>query len=312
MDRKYGLIGLAAVVITVIAIIGFGLYGSNSHTSNSIQNTGGQIQIVAAENFWGSLIQQLGGTHVAVTSFVTDPNADPHEYESSAVDARAVAKAQLVVVNGAGYDDWALKLISADNNPNQTVLNAANLLGIPNGTNPHLWYNPNYVNATVKQMYLDLVKIDPSNASYYKQQYETLNTSLAQVDGRMSEIRQQFAGTKVASTESIFVYLANATGLDLVSPPEFMNAVSEGVDPSAQGIVQFENLLENRSVSVLVYNEQTINPLTQQMQQIAVQHNVTTVGVTETIQPQNVTFQVWMNAELLSLQNALNASKLKQ
>ena len=312
MDRKYGLIGLAAVVITVIAIIGFGLYGSNSHTSNSIQNTGGQIQIVAAENFWGSLIQQLGGTHVAVTSFVTDPNADPHEYESSAVDARAVAKAQLVVVNGAGYDDWALKLISADNNPNQTVLNAANLLGIPNGTNPHLWYNPNYVNATVKQMYLDLVKIDPSNASYYKQQYETLNTSLAQVDGRMSEIRQQFAGTKVASTESIFVYLANATGLDLVSPPEFMNAVSEGVDPSAQGIVQFENLLENRSVSVLVYNEQTINPLTQQMQQIAVQHNVTTVGVTETIQPQNVTFQVWMNAELLSLQNALNASKLRQ
>lgn len=312
MDRKYGLIGLAAVVITVIAIIGFGLYGSNSHTSNSIQNTGGQIQIVAAENFWGSLIQQLGGTHVAVTSFVTDPNADPHEYESSAVDARAVAKAQLVVVNGAGYDDWALKLISADNNPNQTVLNAANLLGIPNGTNPHLWYNPNYVNATVKQMYLDLVKIDPSNASYYKQQYETLNTSLAQVDGRMSEIRQQFAGTKVASTESIFVYLANATGLDLVSPPEFMNAVSEGVDPSAQGIVQFENLLENRSVSVLVYNEQTINPLTQQMQQIAVQHNVTTVGVTETIQPQNVTFQVWMSAELLSLQNALNASKLRQ
>jgi zinc/manganese transport system substrate-binding protein len=203
-----------------------------------------------------------------------------------------------------------LKLISADNNPNQTVLNVADFLGIPNGTNPHLWYDPTYVNATVKHMYLDLVKIDPANASYYKQQYAALNASLAQVDGRMSEIKQQFAGTKVAATESIFVYLANATGLDLISPPAFMDAVAEGVDPPAQSIVQFENQLESGNVSVLVYNEQTVNPITQQMKQIAAQNNITMVGVTETIQPPDVPFQVWMNAELIGLQNALNANTL--
>ncbi len=314
---KYGMIGLAAVVVAIAAIAGLARYGGSGRTSNitvsnSTLSAGKQIQIVAAENFWGSLIQQLGGTHVNVTSIVTDPNADPHEYESGSAGARAVAKAQLVIVNGAGYDDWALKLMSADNNPNQTVLNVADLLRIPNGTNPHLWYNPVYVNATVKQMYLDLVKIDPSNASYYKQQYATLNASLAQVDGRMSEIGQQFAGIKVASTESIFVYLANATGLDLVSPPAFMNAVAEGVDPPAQSVVQFENQLESGNVSVLVYNEQTVNPLTQQMKQIAAQHNITIVGVTETIQPPDVTFQTWMNAELLNLQNALNANTLGQ
>ena len=124
-----------------------------------------------------------------MTSIVTDPNADPHEYESNAADARAIANANLVIVNGVGYDDWALKLISANNNPNQTVLNVAENLGIANGSNPHLWYNPVYVNATVKQMYLDLVKIDPKDAGYYKQQYEALNASLAQVDGRMTEIK---------------------------------------------------------------------------------------------------------------------------
>jgi zinc/manganese transport system substrate-binding protein len=248
--------------------------------------------------------------HVNVTSIVTDPNADPHEYESSAANAREISNAKLVIVNGVGYDDWALKLISSSSNPNQMVLNVAELLEISNGSNPHLWYNPTYVNATVKQMYLDLVKIDPSNASYYKQRYENVTASLAQVDGRMTEIRNQFAGTKVASTESIFVYLANATGLDLVSPPAFMNAVSEGVDPSVQSVSEFENQLEGGNVNVLVYNEQTVTPLAQQMKQIAAQYNVTIVGVTETIQPPDVTYQVWMNAELLQLQNALNANTL--
>jgi zinc/manganese transport system substrate-binding protein len=313
--RRYGLMGLVAVVVILAAIAVLAVYGGNSSTAGREaynSSTGRQVQIVAAENFWGSLAQQLGGTHVNVTSIVTDPNADPHEYESSSVNARAMAKAQIVIVNGAGYDDWALKLISANGNPNQTVLNVADLLGIPNGTNPHLWYNPTYVNATVKQMYLDLVEMDPKDAGYYRQQYAALNASLAQVDGRMSEIRQQFAGTKVASTESIFVYLANAIGLDLVSPPAFMDAVAEGVDPPAQSVVQFENQLESGNVSVLIYNEQTVNPLTQQMKQIAAQYNVTIVGVTETIQPPDVTFQTWMNAELLSLQNALNAKTLGQ
>lgn len=332
--NKYALAGLAVVVLIVIVVAGSVVY-SGSHTAAPVKTSGypnasnqskqptpGQnlsnsssgtvIQVVAAENFWGSLVQQLGGTHVNVTSIVTDPNADPHEYESSAADARDIANAKFVIVNGVGYDDWALKLISANNNQNQTVLNVAQNLGIANGSNPHLWYNPVYVNTTVKQMYLDLVKIDPADAAYYKQRYDNVTASLAQVDGRMTEIRQQFGGTKVASTESIFVYLANATGLDLVSPPQFMDAVAEGVDPPAQSVSQFETQLESGNVSVLVYNEQTVTPLTQQMKQIATQYNVTIVGVTETIQPPDVSYQVWMNGEMLQLQNALNANALGQ
>ena len=304
---------LAAVAVIIIAIVGLFVYGNALISKPQPTSNPGPvpiIQVVAAENFWGSLVQQLGGTHVNVTSIVTDPNSDPHEYESSSADARVIANANLVIVNGVGYDDWVLKLVSASNNRNQTILNVDEFLGRANGTNPHLWYNPAYVNATVKEMYQDLVKIDPSDANYYAQRYANVTASLAQIDDRMTEIRQQFSGTKVASTESIFVYLANATGLDLVSPPAFMNAVSEGVDPSVQSVSEFENQLESGNVSVLVYNEQTVTPLTQQIKQIAAQYNVTTVGVTETIQPPDVTFQVWMNAELLDLQNALSANKL--
>jgi zinc/manganese transport system substrate-binding protein len=267
---------------------------------------------VAAENFWGNLISQLGGSQTQVLSIVTDPNADPHEYASNSQNAQAIAKAALVVINGAGYDNWALKLIAASNTPHQVVLNVADLLGKKAGDNPHFWYSPYYVNDTVKAMYLDLISIDPADTAYFTQQYASLNASLGQYNTRISEIREQFAGRRVAATEDIFVYVANATGLDLVSPPAFMEAVAEGNDPPAQSIVQFQQLIQDGNFSVLVYNAQTVSPLTQNIKAMAAAKGIPIVAVTETIQPPDVSFQDWMNAELITLQNALNAQALGQ
>src|SRR5256712_4321781 len=310
---------LAPVVIVIVLLVvgtGAGLYltrgpGSNTNSTSS----GGPskvVQVVAGENFWGSLVSQLGGTHVKVLSIVSDPNADPHQYESSSANAQAVATASLVIVNGAGYDDWLLRLLSASNDPSQTVLNVQKLIGQPVATNPHFWYSPYYVNDTVKAMYKDLVSIDSGNAAYYNQQYTALNSSLGVYNARIHKIAQQFSGAPVAATEDIFVYLANATKLNLVSPPEFMQAVAEGNDPPAQSVVHFQQLLQggNSSVRVLVFNQQTVTPLTQQIKSLAAEHQIPTVGVTETVQPPDVPFQDWMNAQLIALQNALNAQAL--
>jgi zinc/manganese transport system substrate-binding protein len=314
--QKNAYLGVAVLVVVILVATFTGLHFSNQSSSTSSspisQSSASPVQIVAAENFWGSLISQLGGTHVHVFSIVSDPNADPHEYESNSADAEAIANASFVIVNGAGYDTWALSLIAADNNPNQKVLNVQELIGQSIGANPHFWYSPYYVNDTVKAMYSDLLSIDPANSAYYQQQYVALNASLGVYNERISEIRQQFAGTKVASTESIFEYLANATGLDLISPPAFMEAVAEGNDPPAQSIVQFEQQIQSGNVSVLVYNEQTVTPLTQSVKALAAQKGIPIVGVTETIQPPDVAFQTWMNAELLALQNALNQKALGQ
>jgi zinc/manganese transport system substrate-binding protein len=275
-------------------------------------STGGIIQVVAAENFWGSLVSQLGGNATSVLSIVSDPNADPHEYSANTSDAIAFSNAQLVVVNGVGYDNWALQLIAADNNPSQVVLNVGSLNGVVLGGgivsgNPHQWYNPVYVNQTVAAMYSDLVQISPEHRADFQQNYATLNLSLASLYGEANSIRTHFAGAVVAATEDIFVYLANYTHLDLISPPEFMQAVAEGNDPPAQSVVTFQCELESGAVKVLVYNQQTVTPITDSMKVIAAEHNVTIVGVTETIQPPGVSFQVWMNAEYLQLYNALNS-----
>ena len=308
--RKTTYIIIATILVVLIVAAAFtGIYLSSIKTSSSTStSSSGVIHVVAAENFWGSLVSQLGGTHVSVLSIVTNPNADPHEYESNPTDAKAIANAQFVIVNGAGYDTWALLLIAASNTPHQVVLNVQELLNQTVGANPHFWYSPYYVNDTVAAMYQDLCSIDPSATSYFTQQYTALKASLGVYNSRIDEIKKDFGGVKVASTESIFVYLANATGLDLVSPPAFMQAVSEGNDPSAQSIVQFDQLLQSRSVKMLIYNSQTVTPLTQTIEALAKQQNITVVAITETVQPPTALFQDWMNLELTAIQNALTNS----
>jgi zinc/manganese transport system substrate-binding protein len=304
MQKQSKVVAIALVVIVVGGVLGFALLRSLPRADSTV------IPVVAAENFWGSLVSQMGGTHVSVTSIVSDPNADPHEYAANTTDARLIADARLVIENGEGYDTWCQQLINASNSPNQVVLNVQNVLGVASGGNPHFWYSPSYVNMTVRAMYADLVAVAPTDTAYFQQQYAAMNVSLGQLYSRVAIIKAKFAGTEVAATEDIFVYLANATNLDLVSPPAFMQAVAEGNDPPASSVVTFQNQLMSGNVSVLVYNQQTVTPITTQMKQIAVQYNVTVVGVTETIQPPDVPFQVWMNAELLNLQNALNAKAL--
>jgi len=265
------------------------------------------LQIVAGENFWGNLVSQIGGSHVQVLSVVSDPNADPHEYESNTSNARAFANADYVILNGAGYDSWGDKLLSAGSKPSRKVLNAADLLGKKEGDNPHFWYNPSYVNQVIEQMEQDLIALDPTNAAYYKENYQTLQSSLAEYQNRISSIKQQFGGTKVAATENIFAYLADAAGLNLVSPPEFTKAVAEGNDPPASSVVEFENQLKSGDIRVLVYNKQTVTPLTESVKKLAADQGIPVIGVTETIQPPNMSFQDWMNSELILLENALNS-----
>src|SRR5665213_1546313 len=300
-------------IVVVIVIIGGGvLLFTSRQPSSTSTTTSGKLQVVAAENFWGSIVSQIGGSHVQVLSVVSDPNADPHEYESDTADARAVSTANYVIENDVGYDSWMDKLLSAGGNSNRKVLNVGELVGKQEGDNPHLWYNPAYVNQAAAQMEQDLIALDTVNTSDYQKNYATLQKDLVEYQDRISAIKQQYAGVKVAATEDIFAYLATAAGLDLISPPGFIEAVAEGNDPPAQSVVEFETQLKDKEPTVLVYNEQTVTPLTESIKALAAQENIPVIGVTETIQPPDATFEEWMNAEIIDLQNALNANTLGQ
>jgi zinc/manganese transport system substrate-binding protein len=265
----------------------------------------GIIRVVAGESFWGSIASQLGGIHVQVTTIVTDPNADPHEYATSTADARAFTQANYVILNGAGYDTWGQKTLAANPVSGRKVFIVADLMGKKEGDNPHFWYSPDYVEQVIVQISRDYQALDPQDAQYFDQQRTVFEDSLTQYHQLIASIKQTYAGIKVGATESILVYLASSLGLDLISPPAFMNAVSEGNDPPTPAVAQFQQQISQKQIALLVYNVQTATLVTTNIRQLAANAGIPTVGVSETIVPPGASFQDWQYAQLVAIRDAL-------
>jgi zinc/manganese transport system substrate-binding protein len=264
-----------------------------------------RLVVVAAENFWGSIAAQLGGDRVVVTSIVTDPNADPHEHEASPADARLLASANYVIVNGAGYDTWADEVLAAQPEAARRVLTVATLLGKRPGDNPHFWYDPAYVDQVIARISADYAALDPSEAAYFQAQSTKFSRLLAPYRERIAYIQQHFGGVRIAGTESVFQYMAQYLRLDLITPYAFMEAVAEGNDPPSPGLVTFTRQIQARAFAVLVFNAQTITPLTTSLEDQTAAAHLPTVPVTETLAPQSATFEAWMDGELDALITAL-------
>ena len=263
-----------------------------------------RLHIVAAENFWGSLVSQLAGPGAQVTSIERDPNADPHQYEANASTARAFADADYVIVNGVGYDTWADKMLAANPRPDRRVIDIGALVGKKEGDNPHLWYNPSFVTAAADRMTLDLKALDPSRADAYDAARGRLDQAFAPFRARVAQIKAAHPGAPVGATESIFVYMAQALGLDLTTPPELMTAVAEGNDPPASAVTTFDDQIRRRRIDVLVYNQQTSTAVTANLRMLADRAGIPTVAITETV-PAAMSFEAWQTAELDALSRAL-------
>ena len=266
----------------------------------------GKIQVVAAENFWGSIASQVGGSHVQVTSIIVNPDTDPHAYEPTPSDARLIAQAQYVIVNGAGYDAWAPKLLDANPASGRTVLTVGDLFGKKEGDNPHMWYSPSYVDQVVDRMGSDLAKIDSADASTITQQAaQYKSTGLKDYHDTVSAIKAKYSGTRVGATESIAAYLADGTGLNLVTPSSYLKAISEGTDPSAADKAEVQSEIASRSIKVFIFNSQNSTPDIQGLVDKATAQGIPVVKITETLAPATATFQDWQTAQLKDLLHAL-------
>ena len=264
------------------------------------------VTVVAAENFWGSLAAQLGGSHVKVTSIIDNPDADPHDYEPAAADARAMAGAGLVIVNGVGYDTWASKLVAANPAPNGVVLTVGDLVGAKPGDNPHRWYNPDDVRRVVDRITADLKRAAPAEAAYFDAQHATvLATNLKPYFDSVARIKATYAGTPVGASESIFAMLAPATGLRLLTPPTFLTAISEGNDPTAQDKATIDQQIKSKQIKVYVYNKQNATPDIQAQVTAAKAAGIPVTTITETLTPAGASFQEWQVAQLTALEQAL-------
>jgi zinc/manganese transport system substrate-binding protein len=264
-----------------------------------------KIPIVAAENFYGDVVGQIAGGHVLLTSIISDPNVDPHEYESSTRDMAAIARARLVIINGAGYDDFMTKLLRATPNPQRETLVVANLAGRKNGDNKHLWYNPATMLLVTRWITDFLVRADPGSARSYQNGLLLFETSYKPFPEKVASLRTRFAGTPIAVTEPIFGYMAEALGFKILTSEQFQKAIEEGQDPPARALAEMTEQLRKHQVKVLIYNLQTVSPVTDRIRKDAGRLGIPIIPVSETLPP-GLSYQRWMLKQLDELEVALN------
>lgn len=264
------------------------------------------LHVAAAESMWGSIAAQLGGDRVHVASVISNPAADPHDYEPTSADARTLAGAQLVIVNGAGYDPWASQLDAANPVAGRIVLDVGKLVGVKAGGNPHLWYSPADVRRVTRAIAADYGALDPKDAAYFRarrRRFET--TALARYTATIAAIRRRFGGTRVGASESIFAPLAHALGLRLVTPSSFLNAIGEGTEPTASDLTTIDRQIAQRQIAVWVVNSQNGTPDVARLTAAARKRGIPVVPVTETLTPATATFQQWQVRQLKALVLAL-------
>lgn len=261
------------------------------------------IPIVAAENFYGEIAQQLGGPYVQVTSILNNPQQDPHLFSASPSTAKAIAQAEYIIFNGLDYDNWIFPLMSSAKNHPSHLINVAELNGKKSGDNPHIWYNPKIMSVYANFLTEQLSASDKPHETFYRSQLQTFMLNYQALLDKIQHLKSQYQGTAVIATEPVFNDMAQLIGLPMQGL-DFQLSIMNDAEPSISSIKNFENLLINHQVKLLIYNNQVINPTTERMRQLAAKNGIPSLGVSET-QPPGQTYFSWMNYQLDELAKLL-------
>jgi zinc/manganese transport system substrate-binding protein len=303
--RRGSLVGRAALAAggaALLAALGVVLspVGAASHDRSGV------VVAVGAENEYADVLSQIGGQYVKVTAIMSNPNTDPHTFESSAAVSQVVSAAQLVIQNGVGYDTFMTKIEKASPSSSRRVIDVQKLLGLPDTTpNPHLWYKPTTMPAVAKAIAQDLAHFQPSHAAYFQQNLQVFDASLAPYYQEMAKIKATFPNDPVATTEPVSDYMLQASGIDNMTPFTLQAAIMNGTDPSPQDVSLQDSLFTQKKVKVFVYNQQVTDSVTEGFLKLAHENHIPVVGVYETMPVPGYHYQTWMLAEADAVYNAL-------
>ncbi|MFJ2002811.1 metal ABC transporter solute-binding protein, Zn/Mn family [Streptomyces chartreusis] len=275
--------------------------GAHSHSAASV------IPVVASTNVYGDLARRIGGAKVQVTSIISDPAQDPHSYEASTRNQLALSKAEVVIENGGGYDDFVDRMLkSAGSSPH--VINAVEVSRktAPKGgeLNEHVWYDFPTVAELADRIAAALGKADPADAVTFTENARDFVRLLRPLERKEARIKAEHGGEAVAITEPVPLYMIEASGLRNATPAEFSEAIEEGDDVSPRTLRSTLALFTGKKVEALVYNEQTSGPQTEKAERAAEAAGIPVVPVTETL-PTGKDYLAWMTANVDALASAL-------
>lgn len=309
--------GIAVGVATIAALTACG----------SSKNDSDALTIVASTNVWGDIAKSVAGPDVKVESLISDPSADPHSYEVTAVEAAKISDADLIVYNGGDYDEFIDKAIAGKG---KKTVNAVDIAGEdahesgasttsaapttakPEGahdhsheTNEHVFYDVHIVGHVADHIADMLGSIDPDHKQAYADRAAAFNTKLAGVDAITEKIAAEHPNSPVLQTEPLAYYLLLDAKVDDRTPHEFQEAVEQGTDPSPTSVAAVRDLLTTKQVRALVYNIQTEDKATKDLKTLAQTAGIPVVEVTETL-PEGLDYVQWQTKNAEALAKALS------
>ncbi|EAR26109.1 ABC transporter, solute binding protein [marine actinobacterium PHSC20C1] len=287
----------------------------------------GKISVVASTSVYGNLVATLGGDAVSVTNLIDNAAQDPHSYEATARDQLAVSRAELMVLNGGGYDPFAEALYEAAG-AGTVLVNAVDASGLLDddaedsaehatdehttddghdhveGFNEHVWYSIHGVEHIAEHITEELTALSPDDSKAFDANLANFLTELEGLEAQADLIAESTSGLGAAVTEPVAVYLLEAIGLQNETPTDFTQAIEEGTDVSPTALNDVLELIQSDRVAVLAYNEQTASPETERVRLTAVEAGLPVVSFTETL-PDDSSYVEWMRSNLAALAEAI-------
>ena len=307
--------GIVAVLAVLAGLAGLAACTAASGAGSRPVTTSGDaarcpgklVDVVVSVSQWSDLARRLGGDCTTVTTVLASAAVDPHDYEPRPADIAAFEKADLVVLNGAGYDTWAADAVR-NLDPRPVVLSAAAVADWHPGDNPHLWYDPDLLPRMATAITGELTKLARDDADVFTTQAAEQAQDLQPYTDELAALRTATAGRTYAATETVFDLTAHAIGLHDVTPEGYRSAVSNEGDPAPGDIAAFEKALRAGEIDVLIVNTQTEGELPDQLRATAEHAGVPVVEVTESPPDPGGSFVAWQLAQLRRLSTALEVS----
>lgn len=284
---------ITRIAIAALASVGMLASVAACGSGRSSSEKSGTIEVVASVNQWGTVAKTLGGDNVNVTSIINSTNVDAHDYEPTTSDIAKLQKAQVIIVNGAGYDAWAVK---AAQSAKATVVNAAEVGGVKDGDNPHVWFSADVRKAMAQAITDAYAKADSAKKSDFDKLNDQWMTEEGNVEGKIAEVKQKSDGLAYTATESVASYLAEDMGLADATPSGYAQTTANESEPTPTDIKQFTDALKSGEIKLLIVNTQEESELTGKITDAAKSANVPMVNLTEQMPEQYDSLTAWMES----------------
>jgi zinc/manganese transport system substrate-binding protein len=216
------------------------------------------LKVVTSFSILGDLVRNVGGNSIEVTTLV-GPDSDAHVYSPTPADAKKIADAKLIIVNGLGFEGWLPRLVQASGGKVKIVTATDGIapLRLGNDADPHAWQSVGNAKVYVANIRTALSAADPANAERYRANAEAY---LAKLDALDREVRDAMAKLpparrKVISTHNAFGYFAAAYGIEFIAPL----GVSTESEPSARDIAKIITQVKQAKIPA-VFLENVTDP----------------------------------------------------